>query len=175
MMLTIPLLFIATLLAIWRKLHQMYAHRKFVIELNALRDEVSQVAWQDHFVSHQWLLRYFDATIAKTIEESYYLTIFRLGMFRLNHKRDEDLLAFTHWLEEEFDGVPPLATLRERYNEAVLGYILAQHFVSYHCLFRPAFAVVKGTAWLGARLHIWAKNVLVYPETSAYENDWHLV
>jgi hypothetical protein len=105
---------------------QEYQYRLF-----ALRDELREYAMRDPRISQNWVFKYLDSTIAKSIRFMPSFSIWFLIGLMLTHGYDDRFEKLTKHLEREYDK-PENSVHRQ--IAAKLTYILQEYILKRHVL-----------------------------------------
>ena len=160
------LLLLFFVFAFWRKMNNSYSNLLFKYEIYKIRDQLRAKAIANEIPSDNWVFYYFDKSLSKTIAESYYITLFRMIVLVVLHGADEKLLEFNKKFQNEIEKNPELKSIHSSYMNSIKKYIISQHYVSIQYIIKPVLSPLVGTTRLASIFTKWARELLIFPETS---------
>lgn len=159
----------------WRRFSHHYLELDFKFKIYELRDRVRNMVVDGVIEKDAWIFDYFDVTLSKIANESYFISLPFVILIDGNHEDDiKEMKKITSKLDYECKKIPELSIIRDELHKTVNVYIFKQHKYSFtHCLIivinvfssmklgffkklQKKYAIEENT-----------KNIFIYPETSA--------
>lgn len=159
----------------WRRFSHHYLELDFKFKLYELRDRVRNMIIDNTIEKDAWIFNYFDVTLSKIANESYFISLPFVILIDSNHEDDvKEMKKISSKLDYECKKTPELAKIREELHFAVNTYIFEQHkysFTHYLILAIDIFSSMKLGFFRKLQkkyaIEENTKNIFVYPETSA--------
>lgn len=152
------------ILAVWRSFHSNIKTLEFKYSVYKLRDELRLLGIKGEVDSESWLYNHLDESFSKSIEESYYITLFRLIILSAVYSEDEKYLEFSAKFDKALKEEPKLNTLQKSYYSVIRKYIREQHHISWTYIIKPFFAPIVGTTTLVKFFNQWLKTNLIFTD-----------
>lgn len=158
-----------------RKQRNIFLETNFKMDLYTLRDKLRGDAINEDINHKSWAFEYFDLTISKLIQESYFVSLPFIVLADRQHSDDEkEVKRFLGKLDYECKKNKNLADIRKQVSFLVFKYISEQHKYSFtHILFVCARFVGKMKLGIAKRFTIkydykrLSNEIFTLPETSA--------
>lgn len=158
-----------------RKQRNNFLETTFKMDLYALRDKLRENAINEEISHKSWAFDYFDLTISKLIQESYFISLPFIVLADKQHDQDEkEVKRFLQKLDYECKKNKYLGEIRKEVSFLVFKYISEQHKYSFtHILFACAKFVVKLKLGMAKRFtnkydyRRLSNEIFTLPETSA--------
>lgn len=141
------LIFIMLVLVILRRAQVYYSHVKFRHDMYVLRDELRLKAIKNEIDKNNWLFDYFDNTISKQIENTYYITTFFLLGSSFLHYKDAELEKFRDHLDRnlKLKDNEYYKKLNMRISITAYSHAVSQHSLSFSLFVRPIILPILKT------------------------------
>lgn len=157
------------ILSLCRQLTQNYNERKFRYKLFAIRDRLRRLEIEGKIDHKNRIFDFYDLSLSKMINESYYITAFYVIMLSIKQKDNVKLNQIKALIDLETDKIPELKVIRQAQTKAVAKYIRNQHFVTF-ILLKFLLAPFKGAYYISKKVKSLSESASFFPQTSAISN-----
>ena len=153
-------------LFIWKRVHIHYQTLIFKYKIYAVRDRLRLMAIKGEIDRNNWVFDYYDNTLSKVINESYYITLFRLCILFVKYRNFEPLQKLNIKLNEEIAKSEILRNIQKDFTEAVKEYVFEQHKITVKYILIPIIFPLIGLTVATVKLNSWINSITVFPDTS---------
>lgn len=160
------------MLALSRKLFQIYVKQKFEYRVFALRDRLRMLAIDGKLDPRSWEFSYTDNTLSKSIESSYYITLLSVTVFSMRAGDDPRQKEFRDKFNDMLDKSPDLKALFNDHAKAMVDYVFGQHLVTYQCILKPLLSIFIGAGLLRRRVESLVNRVLIVSDNNPNSQDY---
>jgi hypothetical protein len=154
------------LLATLRRFTHLYLERKFRYELYSIRDNLRLLAIENKIDSTTKIFDFYDLSISKLIDRSYYITLFYILYSATKNKKSNSEKVLFNYIVEETEKSPHLIKVQNEISKVVVCHIFDQHRVTLKVL-SAILAPFLGAYYFTKKVKKLSESVLYSPQTSA--------
>lgn len=140
---------------------------KYRYRVYALRDKLRQKAIDGKISPHSWVFDYLDSSFSKIIGQLDTLSIYKVGVLAILHKKDKGMQRFRKKISAELRKNEELDSIYQDY-----GKLLFEFFVERHKTTRVCFASIIGFFRAASKIRAYLQNLVLasrdLPETADY-------
>jgi hypothetical protein len=155
------------------RLYKRYNFRKHQLQLFALRDELRELAITNKVNSSNWVFKYLDSSISKSVHTFGQINIWYALYLSKVHKKDDQYVFFKKQLDLILDKHPDLKHINIRYIEIISEYVWNRHALSILIVGTGLNSLFESLSFCRNQIKkvtLSVRNVTTLPETSTSEN-----
>jgi hypothetical protein len=158
-----------SLLAVARRLVHKYNEKKFRYKLYSIRDNLRQLGIEGKVHCSSKAFDFYDLSLSKLIDASYYITFFYVITAAIKSKEDEETRTFLAQIEAETKENQHLVKIQQDLSRAVTKQMIVQHYITYLIL-RAILTPFKGVYYLRKKANVFSESIFRLPQTSAIQD-----